>query len=97
MQEKARGVSPADPRALDALVAEAAKERQSADQIGATAFKAMEGRFLMALPALMEASLIRGELFEELAEEGTIPALPRCPCDLGESRNHPLARQSESA
>jgi len=31
-QEEARGIGPADPRALDALVAEAAKERQSEDQ-----------------------------------------------------------------
>lgn len=31
-QEEARGIGPADPRALDALVAEAAKERQSEDR-----------------------------------------------------------------
>jgi hypothetical protein len=31
-QEEARGVGPADPRALDALVAEAAKGPQSEDQ-----------------------------------------------------------------
>ena len=31
-QEEARGIGPTDPRALDALVAEAAKERRSEDQ-----------------------------------------------------------------